>query len=287
MKLSVASILSALVLTGCLNPVKPVSDEYDTLARQRQEILQRQGDTQAAESQLAGVATRATAAARTATGPDQVALYRLAMLSAWQAGELGESMVLGLRDKGGRACAQLPQGETTRPGDCSMIKLGAILAITDDLQRDLHAVQTTLETQRAAHAQRCNALAPAAQPACQAEPVKLPSPTLPELQRIFTGFERQFGDTSTLRTSMDQLQVDQTLKDAADTDRYIIYCSAVTAWGRMFDVEGVTSDDISSITARRDALRTQLEQSVQSVDCRTVAQKTLAAGEAPAAATQP
>jgi hypothetical protein len=78
--------------------------------------------------------------------------------------------------------------------------------------------------------------------------------------------------------------VDQSLKDAADTDRYIIYCSAVTAWGRMFDVEGATSAGISSTTARRDTMKTQLEQSVQSLDCRTVAQKTLAIGEAPAAA---
>ena len=163
-------------------------------------------------------------------------------------------MLLGASEQGTAACARLPQGDASRPGDCSILKLATILAVVDSQQRHLRAIQAELDRLRQANAA-----------------AKLPPETRPKLEHIFDGFETQFGKTTQLRREMDKLGVDQSLKDTTESDRAVVYCSATTSLSRLLDVQGVTPQSIQPMIERNNAMKGQIEQTGRAVDCRTFA----------------
>jgi hypothetical protein len=61
------------------------------------------------------------------------------------------------------------------------------------------------------------------------------------------------------------------LKEATDTGRYIVYCSAEATWSLLSDIEGTTPERRRPFTERRQAMEHDLEQTFRSIDCRTVA----------------
>jgi hypothetical protein len=227
------------------------------------------------EPQLARLADRAQKAAQdTPNAQTTVALYRIAGIAAWKAGEAGGAKALDISQAGGQACARLPGGEQERPTDCTIITLVAPFAVADDLQRDLRSLQGQLHALQQAQQQRCNTLTSAEKQTCLATPVKLPAPNQGEVERIFSGFETQFGKVSTIRQRMDTSPgVDQSLKESTDNSRYIIYCSAEATWSLLSDVEGTTQESRRPFTERRKALEHELSQAFQTIDCRTVADR--------------
>jgi hypothetical protein len=260
-----------------------LNDEYAALAGDKTDALRSGADVRPVETKLADLARRAAQSAQ-ATSPNDpqsaVAMYRTATLAAWQAGEAGESELLGISGDGTAACTRLPQGDRSRPGDCSMIRLAAIVAVGDDLQRDLRGVRAKLDGLQTAHAQQCDALAAAERAACLGQPARLPATDRAPVEQIFNGFAQQFADASELRRSMDSLGVEQTLKDAADDNRYVLYCSAVTAWDCLADVDGIPDDQIRQFTNRKEAMKHDLEPRFQTIDCRTQAPASLTLGAA-------
>jgi hypothetical protein len=109
---------------------------------------------------------------------------------------------------------------------------------------------------------------------CLATPVKLPARDQGDVERIFSGFETQFGKVSTIRHRMDNSpSIDQSLKESTDNSRYIIYCSAEATWSLLSDVEGTTQESRRPFTERRKALEHELSQTFQAIDCRTVADR--------------
>ncbi len=280
------AVVVVAVVAGCSVFAKGGSRDLSTLTGEYNSLQARRGQAPAGpqrtavETQLAELGRQAAAGGDAAQDPmSAVAYYRLAVLAAWQAGTAGEHDLLTFSDAGGNRCSQLPNHDASRPGDCSMIRLAAVLAVVDSVQRELRPIQAKLDGLQQDHQQRCATMAPAERDACTQAPVKLPAADGATLQHIFGQFETQFDKATTLRASLDGLAgVDQSLKDAADTDRAIIYCSAVTAWSRMLDVDGVSTSttEFVDMTTRRNAMRTRLQQGGNAVDCRTVAAKPLA-----------
>jgi hypothetical protein len=272
-------LITVVLLSGCPPPGQRGNGDKDSvgeLRRELEDLLQQQAQNPlTVEPQLASLASRAERAAQNEQDAQTtVALYRIAGIAAWQAGEAGETKALDLSNAGGQACANLPGGDQARPTDCTIIKLVAPFAVTDDLQRDLRGLQGQLRTLEQTQHQQCSALTGAERQTCVATPVKLPARDLGAVERIFAGFETQFGKVSAIRHLMDgSLSVDQSLTEATDNGRHIIYCSAEATWSLLSDVEGTTQESRRPFTERRKALERELVQTFQAIDCRTVVDK--------------
>jgi hypothetical protein len=269
-------LITVVLLSGCPSPGQHSNGGKDSVGELRLELenllRQHPQNPSVVEPQLSSLANRAEKAAQDKQdAPTTVALYRIAGIAAWQAGEAGGTKALDISNAGSQACANLPGGEQARSTDCTIIKLVAPFAVVDDLQRDLRGLQGQLRTLEQAQQQRCNALAGTERQTCLASPIKLPARDQGEVERIFSGFETQFGKVSTIRHLMDSsLSVDQLLKESADNSRYIIYCSTEATWSLFSDVEGTTQESRRPFTERRKALERELTQTFQTIDCRTV-----------------
>jgi hypothetical protein len=271
-------LITAALLSGC--PLKqPGNGGKDSVGELRQELenllRQHPQNPPVVEPQLASLADRAEKAAQnTPNVQTAVALYRIAGIAAWKAGEAGGSKALDISQAGGQACARLPGGEPERPTDCTIIALVAPFAVADDLQRDLRGLQGQLRTLEQAQQQRCDTLEGTEKQTCLATPVKLPTRDQGDVERTFSGFETQFGKVSTIRQRMDNSpSIDQSLKESTDNSRYIIYCSTEATWSLLSDVEGTTQESRRPFTERRKALEHELSRTFQTIDCRTVADR--------------
>ena len=167
--LSIILTLCCLALNGCgITKMNDFNDRLSSLSNPPQ------------PEALAALARDADAAAQKDAEPlDRVALYRVAAVASWQAGEAGERLVLPVTDAGIASCEALPSKDQAAPRDCSLIRLAAPLAVQDDLARDLVKLQGQLQQLEDNHRRQCSTLTGAEQERCRAARAKLRLPTYP------------------------------------------------------------------------------------------------------------
>lgn len=208
----------------------------------------------ACQQRYATLATQALADARQASAdpPMSVALYRAAAVASFEAGPLGSQTVFASTDEGTQTCQRLPQQDASAPRDCAVLRLMLPLAVADDLS---HKV-TTLVSKRDALRQT----APTAQ---------LPASDLPVVLNLYDGLEAQLAKVSAVSASLTDPPVPGQLITYAHDQRRAVYCWALKAYSVAFDVQGVTPASMAETTARKTAMRTDIERSLGVIDCRT------------------
>jgi hypothetical protein len=217
---------------------------------------------------LAALARDADAAAQWDAEPlDRVALYRVAAVASWQAGEAGERLVLPVTDDGIAACEALPGKDQAAPRDCSLIRLAAPLAVQDDSARELAKLQAQLQQLEDGHRRQCSGMAGDGQERCRAARPKLPAADLSLVQDLFASFEGQFEKVSAIRSGLANLDVDDAFRRKTDRQRVIIYCNAVKAWSLSGDVDGGASS-FMAMAGRKKAMADRLEGEAVTNDCR-------------------
>jgi len=203
-------------------------------------------NTEASRTKLAALASQAQADAKSSDGVNRVAFYRVAAVSAWQAGAAGQSQVLPITDEGIAACDALPAKDKSAPRDCALIRLAAPLAVQDDLTRQLATLQG------------------------HAAGGKLPNADLQRVQGVFDGLETQFDKVSTIRAEVVTLDVPNDFKLRTDRQRLIVYCNAVKAWSLYGDVDGASLDTFNALAQRKKQMTDRLEVDGIATDCRAI-----------------
>ena len=258
--LSIILTLCCLALNGCgITKMNDFNDRLSSLSNPPQ------------PEALAALARDADAAAQKDAEPlNRVALYRVAAVASWQAGEAGERLVLPVTDAGIASCEALPGKDQAAPRDCSLIRLAAPLAVQDDLARDLVKLQGQLQQLEDNHRRQCSTLTGAEQERCRAARAKLPAADLSLVQNLFASFEMQFEKVSSIRSGLANLDVDDAFRRKTDRQRVIIYCNAVKAWSLSGDVDGGASS-FMAMAGRKKAMTDRLESEVLTSDCRDLA----------------
>jgi hypothetical protein len=76
----------------------------------------------------------------------KVAAYRVAILAAWKADEVGETQVEGIGDVGVAECSKLPKGGLSQPRDCALLELVPAFASYDKSARAAIALKRSIGT---------------------------------------------------------------------------------------------------------------------------------------------
>lgn len=135
------SLLAALTLNGCSTTGVKDPASILSLDQQLEALLERKSaptnpageDRRIVDEKLGALADAARARADAAAeAPAAVSLYRIAATAAWGAGPPHNTRLLPISDKGGAACARLPNGDASQPRDCALLRLAPTLATLDE-----------------------------------------------------------------------------------------------------------------------------------------------------------
>ena len=164
---------------------------------------------------LAKLSDEAQAAGDAAVEKDwrtAVAFYRIAALSAWQAGERGSQQIFTVSDKG-RALCQNRLAEA--PRDCTLMLLIAPLAVHDELAPALRPLNAKAETDSA-----------------------LDAADLATLVAVFDGVARQFEKVTETKSITAATDAPQAMLLYIDRQRFLMFCTAKAARDLMFLADG-------------------------------------------------
>lgn len=153
---------------------------------------------------------RATKAGKEALKKDwrtAVAFYRIAALSAWQAGERSGGHIFEITEAGQELCNKHPGGA---PRDCALMSLIPPFAVHDDLAKDLRPIQAKEKAQTA-----------------------LDTEDLATLKTVFDDVKRQFDKVSDVRDATKNTSAPPGLLTYIDRQRFLIFCTAQAAHDAM------------------------------------------------------
>lgn len=137
-----------------------------------------------------------------------VAFYRIAALSAWQAGERGSRQIFAITDKGRDLCKdRLAEA----PRDCTLMLLVAPLAVHDELAPDLQPINKKANDSLALEAE-----------------------DLARLKTVFDDVKLQFDKVSDTRGITATTGAPPTLLSYIDRQRFLMFCTAKAARDLMF-----------------------------------------------------
>lgn len=142
-----------------------------------------------------------------------VAFYRIAALSAWQAGERGSQQIFAITDKGRELCKdRLAEA----PRDCTLMLLIAPLAVHDELAPDLEPINKK-----------------------DVDSIALEADDLATLKTVFDDVKGQFDKVSDTRSVTATSGAPQTLLSYIDRQRFLMFCTAKAARDLMFSAGDV------------------------------------------------
>lgn len=245
------ALVVALAIVGC---AARTLDTIDSQLRNLHAECGAAAPTSSCQQRYATLATQALADARGASAdpPMRVAFYRAAAVASFEAGPLGSQTVIESTDEGTQACQGLPQQDASAPRDCAVLRLMLPLAVADDLSRKVTALVSKRDALRQGN--------PAA---------RLPASDLPTVLNLYDGLETQLDKVSAVSATLTDPPVPAQLRTYADDQRRAVYCWAMKAYSVAFDVQGVTPASMAETTARKTAMRTEIERSLGVIDCRS------------------
>lgn len=129
--------LLPFILAGCSAVTLAQLDNdwvrtYQARAEARKNATDFIASLSAFDANLAEISDRAAEEAAKQKDPaTEVALYRVAILSAWQSGDKREGKVDGLSTSGSAACGKLKDRDKSQPRDCALFKIVPALAWHD------------------------------------------------------------------------------------------------------------------------------------------------------------
>jgi hypothetical protein len=192
-------------------------------------------------------AARDEAQASAADPLTAVSFYRIAVVSAWQAGPAGESELTAIYDAGVATCERLPQQDASAPRDCTLIRLSLPYAVHDRARRQLDPIDARVE-----------ALPPGS---------ALPATEGPAIQRLFGDLERQLVKVSDLRARAKTLAAPPELIASIDARRQQMFCSVTLAFRDLRAVQGNTLTTLKPVTQRKEVLRLSLKNDGLDTSC--------------------
>jgi hypothetical protein len=251
---ALAGALALLVLGGCTTVRRQsLQDELKQL-----EADQRAGgDATALAPRFDGVATRALADARAerADPATAVFLYALAAEAAWQGGPAGGQILTESSNEGAAACAKLPAKSASAPRDCTIVRAAYPLGVYEDLLRQLRPLVAQRDALRAETPRK-----------------RLPASDRAVVERLYDGFETQTEKLGRIRDDLAAEGVRKELTDWVDRARRPVYCGAAQAASLSLDVDGTSLGGSGDLSARKSALRRDVERTQGAIDCRTAPQ---------------
>ncbi len=247
----VAGVAALLLVTGCATMQRQgLQDDLKQLETER-----RAGAEQSAlQPRFGAVAARALTDARAERSDpaNAVFLYGLAAEAAWQAGPAGAQMLVDSSTEGATACSKLPAKDASAPRDCTIVRAAYPIGVYEDLLRQLRPLVVRRDALHAA-----------------TPPQRLPASDGSLVERLYQGFETQAEKLGRIRDDLAAEGVRAELCNWVDRARRPVYCGAATAASLSLDVQGTSLGGPGDLSARKAALRRDVERTQGAIDCRT------------------
>lgn len=208
------ALAALIVLTACNGAkLNTFDNDFERLYSIKVESNQNNDDASAlaADFDLLDLFERAKVAgdeAKTKDWRTAVAFYRIAALSAWQAGEKGEVQILPITNAGQKLC----KGRLAKaPRDCILMMIIGPLAIHDDLARDLVPIQVK------------------SQLVIDGSSVEFTAGELATMVDVFDGVKIQFDKVSGIKNAAATSPAPNSLDRYIDNQHFLLYCTAKAA----------------------------------------------------------
>lgn len=240
----------ALASAACTTlGLRSTENELEKSSQERAAAKKAGQDPSPIEARLGANALRARDEAQASAGDPltAVSFYRIAAVSAWQAGPAGESDLTPIYDAGVAACEKLPQQDASAPRDCTLIRLSLPYAVHDKARRQLDAIDARVEALPAGGS--------------------LPATEEPTIERLFGDLERQLEKVNGLRARAKTLSAPPELVESIDVRRKDMFCSVTLAFRDLRAVQGNTLTTLKPMTQRKEVLRLRLKNDGLDTSC--------------------